>query len=101
MRASEILHTIPQLDHFSASGVKGEIISPLQKIYPLELSSPEILNDVPIRVKDSSDTSDNDDQHTVTNEQSFEPKYLPEEHLETLKMSRFGRQIVPVVILDL
>ncbi|GIX82169.1 reverse transcriptase [Caerostris darwini] len=52
---------------------KGEIIRPIQRIYPLELSSSEILNDVPVRVKDSSDISDNDNQHTVSNEQSFEP----------------------------
>ncbi|GIY49535.1 integrase catalytic domain-containing protein [Caerostris extrusa] len=70
-------------------------------ISPLELSSSEILNDVPVRVKDSSDTSDNDNQHTVSNEQSFEPKDLPKEQLETLKRSRFGRQIVPVKRLDL
>ncbi|GIY52716.1 DUF5641 domain-containing protein [Caerostris extrusa] len=80
---------------------KGEIIRPIQRIYPLELSSSEILNDVPVRVKDSSDTSDNDNQHTVSNEQSFEPKDLPKEQLETLKRSRFGRQIVPVKRLDL
>ncbi|GIX77522.1 hypothetical protein CDAR_268301, partial [Caerostris darwini] len=80
---------------------KGEIIRPIQRIYPLEVSSPEILNDVPVRVKDSSDISDNDKQHTVSNEQSFEQKDLPEEHLETLKRSRFNRQIVPVERLDL
>ncbi|GIY35057.1 reverse transcriptase [Caerostris extrusa] len=80
---------------------KGEIILPIQRIYPLELSSSEILNDVPVRVKDSSDTSDNDNQHTISNEQSFEPKDLPKEQLETLKRSRFGRQIVPVKRLDL
>ncbi|GIY98472.1 reverse transcriptase [Caerostris extrusa] len=66
---------------------KGEIIRPIQRIYPLELSSSEILNDVPVRVKDSSDTSDNDNQHTVSNEQSFEPKDLPKEQLENLKRS--------------
>ncbi|GIY80926.1 DUF5641 domain-containing protein [Caerostris extrusa] len=64
---------------------KGEIIRPIQSIYTLELSSSEILNDVTVRVKDSSDTSDNDNQHTVSNEQSFEPKDLPKEQLETLK----------------
>ncbi|GIX95603.1 hypothetical protein CDAR_113421 [Caerostris darwini] len=80
---------------------KGEIIRPIQRIYPLELSSSEILNDVPVRDKDSSDISDNDNQHTVSNEQSFEPKDPPKEQLETLKRSRFGRQIVPVKRLDL
>ncbi|GIY11500.1 DUF5641 domain-containing protein [Caerostris extrusa] len=30
---------------------KGEIIRLIQRIYPLELSSPEILNDVHVRVK--------------------------------------------------
>ncbi|GIX94263.1 reverse transcriptase [Caerostris darwini] len=80
---------------------KGEIIRPIQRIYPLELSSSEILNDVPVRVKDSSDISDNDNQHTVSNEQSFEPKDSPKEQLETLKRSRFGRQIIPVKRLDL
>ncbi|GIY12688.1 uncharacterized protein CDAR_306851 [Caerostris darwini] len=79
----------------------GEIIRPIQRIYPLELRSSEILNDVPVRVKDSSDISDNDNQHTVSNEQSFEPKDPPKEQLETLKRSRFGRQIVPVKRLDL
>ncbi|GIY86739.1 DUF5641 domain-containing protein [Caerostris darwini] len=79
----------------------GEIIRPIQRIYPLELSSPEILNYVPVRVKDSSDTSDNDNQHTASNEQSFEPEDLPKEQLENLKRSRFGRQIVPVERLDL
>ncbi|GIX92085.1 DUF5641 domain-containing protein [Caerostris extrusa] len=82
---------------------KGKIIRLIQRIYPLELSSPEIvpINDVPVRVKDSSDTSDNDNQHTVSNEQSFESKDLPKEQLETLKRSRFVRQIVPVKRLDL
>ncbi|GIY28124.1 DUF5641 domain-containing protein [Caerostris darwini] len=80
---------------------KGEIIRPIQRIYPLQLSSSEILNDVPVRVKDSSDISDKDNQHTVSNEQSFEPKDPPKEQLETLKRSRFGRQIVPVKRLDL
>ncbi|GIY77058.1 reverse transcriptase [Caerostris darwini] len=75
---------------------KGEIIRPIQRIYPLELSSSEILNDVPVRVKDSSDISDNDNQYTVSNKQSFEPKDPPKKQLETLKRSRFGRQIVPV-----
>ncbi|GIX81260.1 hypothetical protein CEXT_447061 [Caerostris extrusa] len=80
---------------------KGKIIRPIQRIYSLELSSPEILNDGPVRVKDSSDTSQNGNQHTVSNEQSFEPKDLPKEQLETLKRSRFGRQIIPVERLDL
>ncbi|GIY52693.1 reverse transcriptase [Caerostris extrusa] len=80
---------------------KEEIIRPIQRIYPLKLSSSDILNDVPVRVKDSSCTSDNDNQHTVSNEQSFEPEDLPKEQLETLKRSRFGRQIVPVKRLDL
>ncbi|GIY12109.1 uncharacterized protein CDAR_450091 [Caerostris darwini] len=80
---------------------KGEIIRPIQRIYLLEVSSPEILNDVPVRVKNSSDTSDNDNNHTVSKEKSFEPKDLPKEQLETLKRSRCGRQIVPVKRLDL
>ncbi|GIX92523.1 reverse transcriptase [Caerostris extrusa] len=80
---------------------KGEIIRPIQRIYSLELSSPAILNDVPVGVKDSFDTSGNDNQYTVLNEQSFETKDLPKEQLETLKRSRFGRQIVPVKRLDL
>ncbi|GIX80273.1 hypothetical protein CEXT_331301 [Caerostris extrusa] len=40
---------------------------------------------MPVRVKDSSDTSQNDNQHTVSNEQSFELKDLPKEQLESLK----------------
>ncbi|GIY66589.1 integrase catalytic domain-containing protein [Caerostris darwini] len=79
----------------------GEYYRIVSRIYPLELSSPEILNDVSVRVKDSSDTFQNDNQHTVLNEQSFEPKDLPKEQLETLKRSRFGRQIIPVQRLDL
>ncbi|GIZ05040.1 DUF5641 domain-containing protein [Caerostris extrusa] len=53
-----------------------EKLSVLSKgyIYPLELSSSEILNDVPVRVKDSSDTSDNDNQHTVLIRKSLNPR---------------------------
>ncbi|GFT79932.1 DUF5641 domain-containing protein [Nephila pilipes] len=55
----------------------GEIIRPIQRIYPLELSSSEIFEDVPAN------------------------SYFPKEQEETLNKTRLGRQIVPPKRLDL
>ncbi|CAL1293989.1 unnamed protein product [Larinioides sclopetarius] len=76
----------------------GEIIRPIQRIFPLEFSSPEIFDDVPAKAESASD---NENQPTVSTKQSFQPEDLPKEQLETVKRTRFGRQIVPLKRLDL
>ncbi|GFT93957.1 integrase catalytic domain-containing protein [Nephila pilipes] len=79
----------------------GEIIRPIQRIYPLELSSSEIFEDVPAIVKSAPDTSSSAKQCSTSNDQSFQSEDLPKEQEETLKKTRLGRQIVPPKRLDL
>ncbi|GFT23290.1 uncharacterized protein NPIL_507481 [Nephila pilipes] len=79
----------------------GEIIRPIQRIYPLELSSSEIFEDVPVIVKSAPDTSSSAKQCSTSNDQSFQSEDLPKEQEETLKKTRLGRQIVPPKRLDL
>ncbi|GFU28831.1 dual 3',5'-cyclic-AMP and-GMP phosphodiesterase 11 [Nephila pilipes] len=79
----------------------GEIIRPIQRIYPLELSSSEIFEDVPAIVKNAPDTSSSAKQCSTSNGQSFQSEDLPKEQEETLKKTRLGRQIVPPKRLDL
>ncbi|GFS44078.1 transposable element Tc1 transposase [Nephila pilipes] len=79
----------------------GEIIRPIQRIYPLELSSSEIFEDIPSIVKSAPDTSSSAKQCSTSNDQSFQSEDLPKEQEETLKKTRLGRQIVPPKRLDL
>ncbi|GFU27164.1 dual 3',5'-cyclic-AMP and-GMP phosphodiesterase 11 [Nephila pilipes] len=79
----------------------GEIIRPIQRIYPLELSSSEIFEVVPAIVKSAPDTSSSAKQCSTSNDQSFQSEDLPKEQEETLKKTRLGRQIVPPIRLDL
>ncbi|GFT39502.1 integrase catalytic domain-containing protein [Nephila pilipes] len=79
----------------------GEIIRPIQRIYPLELSSSEIFEDVSAIVKSAPDTSSSAKQCSTSNDQSFQSEDLPKEQEETLKKTRLGRQIVPPKRLDL
>ncbi|GFT28158.1 uncharacterized protein NPIL_599581 [Nephila pilipes] len=79
----------------------GEIIRPIQRIYPLELSSSEIFEDVPAIVKSAPDTFSSAKQCSTSNDQSFQSEDLPKEQEETLKKTRLGRQIVPPKRLDL
>ncbi|XP_055948214.1 uncharacterized protein LOC129981407 [Argiope bruennichi] len=79
----------------------GEIIQPIQRIYPLELSSSEIFEDVPAIVESAPDTSYSAKQCSTSNDQSFQSEDLSKEQKETLKKTRLGRQIAPPKRLDL
>ncbi|GFT16836.1 hypothetical protein NPIL_244561 [Nephila pilipes] len=72
----------------------GEIIRPVQRIYPLELSFSEIFEDVPAVVESAPDTSYSAKQSSTSNDQRFQSEDLPKEQEETLKKTRLGRQSI-------
>ncbi|KAF8786071.1 hypothetical protein HNY73_007836 [Argiope bruennichi] len=79
-----------------------EIIRPIQRIIPLEISSPDMPKNVPENVEDDSDIIDYaDDVRTASNESTCQSEALPKEQLQTVKRTRFGRRMVPVKRLDL
>ncbi|GFR20889.1 integrase catalytic domain-containing protein [Trichonephila clavata] len=77
----------------------GEIIRPIQRIYPLEIDSAEFTKSVPEKVESATETIDDvDHEHIPPEEQS---ETLRIEQSQSVKKTRFGRRIVPVKRLDL
>ncbi|GFW27014.1 integrase catalytic domain-containing protein [Trichonephila clavipes] len=79
----------------------GEIIRPIQRIYPLEIDSAEFTKSVPenVNVESATETIDDvDHEHIPPGEQS---ETLRIEQSLSVKKTRFGRRIVPVKRLDL
>ncbi|GFV63858.1 DUF5641 domain-containing protein [Trichonephila clavipes] len=77
----------------------GEIIRPIQQIYPLKIDSAEFTKSVPENVESATETIDDvDHEHIPPEEQS---ETLRIEQSQLVKKTRFGRRIVPVKRLDL
>ncbi|GFX91977.1 uncharacterized protein TNCV_5004411 [Trichonephila clavipes] len=77
----------------------GDIIRPIQRIYPLEIDSAEFNKSVPENVESATETIDDvDHEHIPPEEQS---ETLRIEQSQSVKKTRFGRPIVPVKRLDL
>ncbi|XP_054723442.1 uncharacterized protein LOC129233439 [Uloborus diversus] len=80
----------------------GEIIRPVQRVYPLEISSPDISKDIHENVEGASDIVDDDIGVPVaSNEKCCQSEAFPQEKLQAVKQTRFGRRVVPVKRLDL
>ncbi|GFX92543.1 DUF5641 domain-containing protein [Trichonephila clavipes] len=78
--------------------VNGEIINPIQRIYPLEIDSAEFTKSVPENVESATETIDDvDHEHIPPEEQS---EKLRIEQSQSVEKTRFGRRIVPVKRLD-
>ncbi|GFQ86399.1 DUF5641 domain-containing protein [Trichonephila clavata] len=91
----------PQLSlkRHNLSPANGEIIRPIQRIYPLEIDSAEFTKSVPEKVESATETIDDvDHEHVPPEEQS---ETLRIEQSQSVKKTRFGRRIVPVKRLDL
>ncbi|GBN38077.1 hypothetical protein AVEN_125205-1 [Araneus ventricosus] len=80
----------------------GEVIRPIQRIYPLEMSSTEISKSVQKNIESVTDITDNANRlHTVSNEHSSQVDTHQKEQSQTVKKTRCGRRIVPVKRMDL
>ncbi|GFQ79530.1 DUF5641 domain-containing protein [Trichonephila clavata] len=77
----------------------GEIIRPIQRIYPLEIDSAEFTKSVPENAESSTETIDDVDHEQTPPEEQFE--ILRIEQSQSVKKTRFGQRIVPVKRLDL
>ncbi|GFT40561.1 integrase catalytic domain-containing protein [Trichonephila clavipes] len=77
----------------------GQIIRPIQRIYPLEIDSAEFAKSVPENVESATETIDDIDHEPIPPEEQSETLRI--EQSQSVKKTRFGRRIVPVKRLDL